>query len=75
MGVLSARPELLARLQPDRVRPAPAEPPRSWETGMPSFEEIAELRGARLPGSRRALAQQRFGTQRPKAAAERGAQG
>jgi cysteine desulfurase family protein (TIGR01976 family) len=46
MGVLSARTELLERLHPDRVRPAPAEAPRSWETGMPSFEEIAGLRAA-----------------------------
>lgn len=43
MGVLSARPELLERLTPDRIRPAPPAGPRRWETGMPSFECIAGL--------------------------------
>jgi cysteine desulfurase family protein (TIGR01976 family) len=46
MGVLSARPEVLERLTPDRVRPAPSTGPRKWETGMPSFEAIAGLSAA-----------------------------
>ena len=46
MGVLSARPELLERLQPDRVRPAPSSGPRRWETGMVAFESVAGLAAA-----------------------------
>jgi len=46
MGVLAARPEILARLTPDRVRPAPTSGPPRWETGMPSLEAIAGLRAA-----------------------------
>jgi cysteine desulfurase family protein (TIGR01976 family) len=46
MGVLSARPEILDLLKPDRVRPAPSSGPRGWETGMPSFESVAGLGAA-----------------------------
>jgi len=47
MGVLSMRPELLERLAPDRLRPAPASGPVRWEPGMRSLEAIAGL-GATL---------------------------
>lgn len=46
MGVLSGRPELLQRLSPDKVRPAPSSGPGRWETGMVSFEAVAGLRAA-----------------------------
>ncbi|HST38437.1 MAG TPA: cysteine desulfurase-like protein [Conexibacter sp.] len=46
MGVLSARPELLERLTPDKVRPAPSSGPRRWETGMVAFESVAGLSAA-----------------------------
>lgn len=44
MGVLSAKPEILEGLRPDRLRPAPSSGPRAWEVGMPSFAEIEGLR-------------------------------
>lgn len=40
-GILSADPELLAQLQPDKVRPAPDTGPERWQTGTASFEAIA----------------------------------
>jgi cysteine desulfurase family protein (TIGR01976 family) len=40
-GILSADPALLARLQPDKVRPAPEVGPDRWQTGTASFEAIA----------------------------------
>ncbi|HEY8581982.1 MAG TPA: cysteine desulfurase-like protein [Capillimicrobium sp.] len=46
MGVLSARPELLERLRPDKVRPAPSAGPRRWETGMVAFESVAGVGAA-----------------------------
>lgn len=46
MGVLSMRPELVDRLTPDKVRPAPSSGPRRWETGMVSFESVAGLGAA-----------------------------
>lgn len=41
VGVLWGRAELLGELSPYRVRPAPAKPPGSWETGTLSFEALA----------------------------------
>ncbi|GAB3845934.1 aminotransferase class V-fold PLP-dependent enzyme [Micromonospora andamanensis] len=46
MGVMSARPELLDALSPDRVRPAPTSGPRRWEAGMPPLEAVAGLAAA-----------------------------
>jgi cysteine desulfurase family protein (TIGR01976 family) len=46
MGVLAARPDLLERLRPDKVRPAPSTGPRRWETGMVAFESVAGLGAA-----------------------------
>src|SRR4051794_25839231 len=40
-GVLVLGAELLERIQPYKVRPAPATGPRRLETGTPSFEAIA----------------------------------
>lgn len=45
-GVLWGRSELLERLDPYKVRPAPSRPPaRSFETGTPSFESQAAVLG------------------------------
>jgi cysteine desulfurase family protein (TIGR01976 family) len=41
VGVLVARRELLERYSPYKVRPAPDEPPSSWETGTINLEGIA----------------------------------
>jgi cysteine desulfurase family protein (TIGR01976 family) len=41
VGVLFGRAELLERHRPYKVRPAPDEPPHSWETGTVNLEGIA----------------------------------
>jgi cysteine desulfurase family protein (TIGR01976 family) len=41
VGVLYGRRDLLARHRPYKVRPAPDEPPHSWETGTINLEGIA----------------------------------
>jgi selenocysteine lyase/cysteine desulfurase len=43
LGVLSAAPELLAALQPEKVRPSPDEGPDRWQTGTAPFELAAGL--------------------------------
>jgi selenocysteine lyase/cysteine desulfurase len=45
-GVLGADPRLLARLSPEKVRPAPEDGPERWQTGTASFEAIAGIGGA-----------------------------
>jgi cysteine desulfurase family protein (TIGR01976 family) len=40
-SILWARPELLERLQPDKLRPSPDTAPDRWETGTPAFEALA----------------------------------
>jgi cysteine desulfurase family protein (TIGR01976 family) len=45
-GLLWARPELLAELQPDKVRPSSDAGPERWETGTPAFETLAGVRAA-----------------------------
>ena len=45
-GILCAHPDLLEELTPDKLRPAPADPPDSWETGTQSFEAIAGIQAA-----------------------------
>jgi cysteine desulfurase family protein (TIGR01976 family) len=40
-SILWARPELLAELQPDKLRPSPDSVPHRWETGTPAFEGLA----------------------------------
>ena len=46
VGILCASPELLAELEPDRLRPAPQDPPDSWEQGTAAFESLAGVRAA-----------------------------
>ncbi len=45
-GVLSADPDLLAELRPDKVRPAPDIGPDRWQTGTAAFEAIAGVGAA-----------------------------
>jgi cysteine desulfurase family protein (TIGR01976 family) len=45
-SILWARPELLAELQPDKLRPSPDTVPERWETGTPAFEGLAGLAAA-----------------------------
>ncbi len=42
-GILSAHPDLLATLNPDKVRPSPDEGPDRWQTGTANFEAIAGI--------------------------------
>jgi selenocysteine lyase/cysteine desulfurase len=44
--VLWARPELLADLQPDKLRPSPDTVPDRWELGTLPFESLAGVRAA-----------------------------
>jgi selenocysteine lyase/cysteine desulfurase len=46
IGVLWARPELLAELRPDKLRPSPDEVPDRWELGTLPFESLAGVRAA-----------------------------
>jgi cysteine desulfurase family protein (TIGR01976 family) len=46
VGILWARPELLAELEPDRLRPAPDSVPERWELGTLPFEALAGVRAA-----------------------------
>jgi len=46
LGLLYGRRELLERLRPFKVRPAPAEGPGRWETGTQNLEGLAGLLGA-----------------------------
>jgi cysteine desulfurase family protein (TIGR01976 family) len=46
-GLLVARdPDLLAELDPDKLRPSPDTVPERWETGTPAFEVIAGIAAA-----------------------------
>ena len=45
-GAVIADPELLARLAPARLAPAPSQPPASFERGTPAFELLAGVRAA-----------------------------
>lgn len=45
-GILSAEPELLARLTPRKLRPAPDEGPERWQSGTAAFETIAGVGAA-----------------------------
>jgi cysteine desulfurase family protein (TIGR01976 family) len=42
-SILWARPELLAELRPDKLRPSSDEVPFRWETGTPAFESLAGI--------------------------------
>jgi cysteine desulfurase family protein (TIGR01976 family) len=45
-GILCADPAVLVELPVAKVRPAPEDGPRRWETGTPSFEAIAAVDAA-----------------------------
>jgi cysteine desulfurase family protein (TIGR01976 family) len=47
-GVLALSPELVARVEPYRVRPAPNRGPSRFETGTKAFEAIAAVEAAAL---------------------------
>jgi cysteine desulfurase family protein (TIGR01976 family) len=46
VGILWGRPELLAELQPDKLRPSPDEVPDRWELGTLPFEALEGVRAA-----------------------------
>jgi cysteine desulfurase family protein (TIGR01976 family) len=46
VGILWARPELLAELRPDKLRPSSDEVPNRWELGTLPFESLAGVRAA-----------------------------
>jgi cysteine desulfurase family protein (TIGR01976 family) len=46
VGILWARPDLLAELEPDKVRPATDDVPHRWELGTLPFESLAGVRAA-----------------------------
>jgi cysteine desulfurase family protein (TIGR01976 family) len=46
VGILWGRPELLAELQPDKLRPSSDEVPDRWELGTLPFESLAGVRAA-----------------------------
>jgi selenocysteine lyase/cysteine desulfurase len=46
VGILWARPELLASLDPDKVRPSTDAVPDRWELGTLPFESLAGVRAA-----------------------------
>ena len=47
IGILWARPELLADLSPDKLRPSPDTVPDRWELGTLPFESLVGVRGGR----------------------------
>src|SRR5918992_5878687 len=46
VGILWARPDLLAELQPDKLRPSPDTVPDRWELGTLPFEALAGVQAA-----------------------------
>ena len=46
VGILAARPDLLAELSPDKLRPSPDEVPDRWELGTLPFESLAGVSAA-----------------------------
>ena len=46
LGILWGKGEHLERLNAEKVRPSPSEPPEKWETGTPSYESIAGAHAA-----------------------------
>ena len=46
VGILWGRPELLAELRPDKLRPSSDEVPDRWELGTLPFEQLAGVRAA-----------------------------
>ncbi len=45
-GIMYGKQELLAGVRPYKIRPAPSDPPGSWETGTQSFESLAGVSAA-----------------------------
>jgi cysteine desulfurase family protein (TIGR01976 family) len=45
-SLLCAKPEILERYFPDKLRPSPDEPPDRWELGTLPFESLAGVRAA-----------------------------
>ena len=45
-GIMYGRQELLASVRPYKIRPAPSDPPGSWESGTQSFESLAGVTAA-----------------------------
>jgi cysteine desulfurase family protein (TIGR01976 family) len=46
IGILWARPEILAEYKPDKLRPSPDNVPDRWELGTLPFESLAGVRAA-----------------------------
>jgi cysteine desulfurase family protein (TIGR01976 family) len=46
VGILCASPDLLAELEPDKLRPSPDTVPDRWELGTAPFEALAGVRAA-----------------------------
>jgi cysteine desulfurase family protein (TIGR01976 family) len=46
VGILCASPDLLAELEPDKLRPSPDAVPDRWELGTAPFEALAGVRAA-----------------------------
>ena len=46
VGILCARPEVLAELEPDKLRPSPDTDPERWELGTLPFEALAGVAAA-----------------------------
>jgi cysteine desulfurase family protein (TIGR01976 family) len=46
VGMVSAEPDLLAELQPDKLVPSPDTVPERWELGTLPFEQLAAVRAA-----------------------------
>ena len=46
VGILCARPDLLAALEPDKLRPSSDAVPERWELGTPAFEALAGVAAA-----------------------------
>ena len=45
-GIMYGKHDLLASVEPFKIRPAPSDPPGKWETGTQSFESLAGVAAA-----------------------------
>lgn len=45
-GIMYGKRELLASVEPYKIRPAPSDPPGKWESGTQSFESLAGVSAA-----------------------------
>jgi cysteine desulfurase family protein (TIGR01976 family) len=46
VGVMCAKPEILAEFRPDKLNPSPEQAPDRWELGTLPFEQLAGVRAA-----------------------------